>query len=238
MSRGTALLTRTWLPEALRLTFRGGVLFDHDGTLVDTMGVWRTAEEAISLALGAPWTPDLHDLYAGYSVVDTSRMIAAAAGRPLDVEYAYTMMLDRFRYELASGHATAFPGVVDLLRGLNEAGVPIAVVSNSPSEAVEASLVATGLRPWVDLVVSDGDYSFLRPKPHPDLYQHACNLLDVDPFRSVGVEDTAGGAASARAANLLTALVPTAAQGIAADHRLTRYDTGDMLELLVRAASR
>lgn len=103
---------------------------------------------------------------------------------------------------------------MELVRACTER-VPVAVASNSPRELLETALRSAGL---VDFLAHSFAADEVRsPKPAPDLYLTACRALGVAPTSSVAFEDSATGVASARAAGLHVAVVPSLA-GTDLDH--------------------
>jgi HAD superfamily hydrolase (TIGR01509 family) len=107
--------------------------------------------------------------------------------------------------EIAAG-AEPRPGAVELLGEL-DGRWPIAVASNSPRSHLLAGLERTGLTGRFDVVIGVEDIA--EPKPAPDLYLRACELLGVEPARSVALEDSPPGTAAARAAGLYVVGVPS-----------------------------
>jgi HAD superfamily hydrolase (TIGR01509 family) len=100
------------------------------------------------------------------------------------------------------------PGAERLLGRLSDAGVPLAVASNSEREFVERTLSSAGLLsggPFA-AVVSANDVE--HPKPAPDIYLEACRLLGASPAESVALEDSPIGVASAAAAGMFVIAVP------------------------------
>ncbi|MFL4946044.1 HAD family hydrolase [Streptomyces sp. MMS24-I31] len=189
------------------------VVFDCDGLLVGTEDCWSVAETAIFAAHGRPFGAAQKALVIGRTLEAAGQAMANHFGRPGAGAELAAELLERVRKELARG-ATALPGAVELVRACR-ARVPLAVASNSPRELLDAALESAGLIEYVS-------YSFAAdevcsPKPAPDLYLTACEVLGVAPKRSVAFEDSATGIASARAAGLYVAVVPSL-PGTGIDH--------------------
>jgi HAD superfamily hydrolase (TIGR01509 family) len=109
---------------------------------------------------------------------------------------------------LRRGPVEWMPGAQRLLAEVAAAGVPRALVSSSRRPVVDAVLDAVG-RELLPVTVSGDDVQ--RTKPHPDPYLLAARRLGVDPRACVALEDSATGAASARAAGCVTVVVPSVA---------------------------
>ncbi|MET9970463.1 HAD family phosphatase [Streptomyces sp. NPDC006356] len=102
--------------------------------------------------------------------------------------------------------AAALPGAAELVRACR-VRVPIAVASNSSRELLDTALESAGLIGYFTCTFAADEVR--SPKPAPDLYLAACAALGVAPRRSVAFEDSATGIASARAAGLHVAVVPS-----------------------------
>jgi len=182
-----------------------GIVFDNDGLLLDTEPCWTRAEEVVFERHGR-----VFDLEAKRALVGTAPETAARAlERLLDVPgrgeevsaELYALALE----EIAAG-AEPRPGAVELLAHL-DGSWPVAVASNSPRSHLLAGLRRTGLEDAFDAVIGVEDID--EPKPAPDIYLRACELLEVEPSRSVALEDSPPGAAAARAAGLYVIGVPS-----------------------------
>jgi HAD superfamily hydrolase (TIGR01509 family) len=101
-------------------------------------------------------------------------------------------------------------GISELLDLLNDAGVPVAIASSSPSRWVVPAVTRLGIAARVRAIVTADDVT--RRKPEPDVYLEALRRLGVAAARSVAIEDSAPGVTAAVAAGLWTVAIP---------HRLT-----------------
>lgn len=182
-----------------------GIVFDNDGLLLDTEPCWTRAEEVVFERHGRTF-----DLEAKRALVGTAPPTAARVlerlldvpGRGEDVSAElYALALE----EIATG-AEPRPGAVELLREL-DGRWPVAVASNSPRSHLLAGLERTGLEDAFEVVIGVEDIA--EPKPAPDIYLRACELMAVEPARSVALEDSPPGTAAARAAGLFVVGVPS-----------------------------
>ncbi|MEV0593838.1 HAD family hydrolase [Nonomuraea cavernae] len=170
------------------------VLFDLDGTLVDTETLWWQTTEAVAGSLGVTLGPADVPHVLGRMIEDVAAYLVetARAGERAEVGRRLT---DAFADRVGRG-VDVVPGAVDLLAGLSARGIPTALVSASPRRIVE--LVLPRLRHEFDLVIAAEDA--VRGKPSPDPYLEAARRLGVDPRRCVAVEDSPPGIAAATAA--------------------------------------
>ncbi|MFG2881021.1 HAD-IA family hydrolase [Streptomyces sp. NPDC048297] len=189
------------------------VLFDMDGTLVDTEHLWWEAVEQVA---GRPLSEADQPEVLGRPVEHTAAWLAAGSGRD-GAELAAELhreFADRVRTEIVPR-----PGALDLLDTLAAAGVPTALVTASPRAVADVVLDALGAHRFAVSVTADDTE---RTKPAPDPYLAACRALGVEPAGCVAVEDTETGVASAEAAGCAVLAVPSLAPIGAAPGRTLR----------------
>ena len=102
--------------------------------------------------------------------------------------------------------ATAFPGAEELVLELR-GRVPIAVASNTAQRLVLGALACAGLAGCFEIVVTADQVA--EPKPSPDVYLRACELLGADPRRAIGLEDSPTGLSAVRAAGMYAIGIPS-----------------------------
>lgn len=145
------------------------VVFDHDGTLIDSLAVVVAASNAILAAEGH--APQPRDTIVAGMVLPTPERLGALLGAS-DPTHLRTLgaRYDALALTLAHG-ATSYPGIPSLLKSLQSRGLPLAVVSNSAHAFLEAALRHAGLWSCFSAVVGADDVAL--PKPDP------CGLLGV-----------------------------------------------------------
>ncbi|MDO5499387.1 MAG: HAD family phosphatase [Propionibacteriaceae bacterium] len=190
--------TRTPAPAA--------VLWDFDGTLVDTEPVWIRQEHLLTEELGGRWSEELAHENIGNSLIGTGRSILRASGRDdLTAEQVTELLVARVTEELRTAEIEWRPGVVDLIGELAEAGIPCALVSASFRVILTTVLDRLGANPFSAVVAGD---EVTHGKPHPEPYLSACERLGVRPEDCLVLEDSITGADSGNAAGCLVAVVP------------------------------
>jgi HAD superfamily hydrolase (TIGR01509 family) len=183
------------------------VVFDNDGLLLDTEEAWTRAEQRLFAALGREFTLEHKRILIGSSRTMAAAKLEAILERAGEGEALMDELLRLVMEEALAGVAPR-PGAEQLLQRLGDAGVPLAVASNSEREFVERTLGSAGMFPAGPFaaVVSANDID--RPKPAPDIYLEACRLLGVAPAEAVALEDSPIGVASAAAAGMFVIAVP------------------------------
>jgi HAD superfamily hydrolase (TIGR01509 family) len=180
------------------------VLWDMDGTIVDTEPYWFTAEYAVVAEHGDLWSDDLARSVVGFDLLDSAHVMIEHGGVRLTPHEIVELLLDSVVTELKR-EVPWRPGARELLAEVRTAGIPTALVTMSwrrfADEVVDA--LPTGA---FDVSVVGDDVE--RGKPHPDPYLLAAERLGVDITKCVAIEDSPTGVASALAAGAIVLAVP------------------------------
>ncbi|MGL3807202.1 HAD family hydrolase [Paeniglutamicibacter sp. R2-26] len=196
------------LPAPARDSPVQGVLWDMDGTLLDTEPYWMGAEEELVAAHGGTWTHEDALSLVGSALPDSAAVLQRAG-----VDMGVREIIDWLGERVMAGienHVEWRPGALDLLEELHAAGIPCGLVTMSEGPMATAVLAKLPKKYFAFQVTGD---QVLRGKPHPDPYLLGLEKLsalvpDLEPRRVVGIEDSAPGIASASAAGLAALLVP------------------------------
>jgi beta-phosphoglucomutase-like phosphatase (HAD superfamily) len=171
------------------------LLFDCDGTLVDTLQAyehaWKKAFGAHGVTVGSSW-------YRERTGLSPEALVEAAAGEDeLDTGAIQSTAIQHFveLVELVKGNER----VVAVARA-HHGSIPMAVVSGGPRVAVEAALERARILDLFDALVTIEDVD--QGKPAPDLYLLTLNRLNVEPAECVAYEDTDEGVVAARSAGI------------------------------------
>ncbi len=182
------------------------LLWDFDGTLVESEAAWVRAERRLAEELGGTWSDDQGDAAVGQAIVDTAADVLAAAGRDDLDPLEWAGVLTRYAAQEVASQTTEFrPGALELLADARRAGVPCALVSATWSSSLHAFLPQ--VPPGSFAVVVGGD-DVTHGKPAPDPYLLAARQLGVDAAACVALEDSLTGSASALAAGCVVVGVP------------------------------
>jgi HAD superfamily hydrolase (TIGR01509 family) len=181
-------------------TLPAAVLWDMDGTLVDTEPYWIACEKELVARYGHEWSDeDAHSL-VGNPLLVSAEIIRERGKVPLAPEVIVEELLDGVVARVLD-HVPFRPGARELLEELAAAGVPCALVTMSYRRF--AAAVVDALPPGRFATVVTGD-EVTHGKPHPEPYLTAAARLGVAPGDCVAIEDSPTGVASAVAAGVPT----------------------------------
>ncbi|HEX6423290.1 MAG TPA: HAD family phosphatase [Acidimicrobiales bacterium] len=186
-------------PEGL-----AAVLWDLDGTLVDTEPYWMRAEFDLVAAHGGTWTDADARAVVGFDLLDAAAYLQRAGGVDMDPVDIVELMMDRVIEQMADDPPWQ-PGALALLGALRGAAIPCVLVTMSWRRLAAAVVDLLPPGTFVGAVVGD---EVPRGKPHPDPYLAAARLLGAEPGSCVALEDSPTGARSARAAGCRVVAVP------------------------------
>ncbi|HLS51354.1 MAG TPA: phosphoglycolate phosphatase [Burkholderiaceae bacterium] len=192
------------------MTRYSAVLFDLDGTLLNTLPDLCDATNAMRMELGlSPLASDIVASYLGDGVdCLIKRALNQQLGQTPDAGKIQTGRKVFYqRYHLVNGDkAQIYPGVLEGLREFSGNNYKMAVVTNKSTEFALPLLERSGLSRFFEHIIC-GD-TCANKKPHPEPLQHACKLLNTPPEATVLIGDSANDALAAKAANISVLLVP------------------------------
>lgn len=186
------------------MTSPSAVLWDMDGTLVNTEPFWLAAETPLVESFGGTWTHEQGLQLVGKGLEDSARVFQEHG-----VRMGVTAIVDRLTDDVMAGLArdgVPFrPGARELLRELRDAGVKTALVTMSMRRMAQAVVDLIDFDAF-DVIIAGDDAT--RPKPYPDPYLQACAALGVRAVDTVAIEDSPNGLRAAVASGAVTVGVP------------------------------
>lgn len=191
------------MPAADDPALPAAVLWDMDGTIIDSEPYWLRAEIELVESYGGVWTWE-DGLQLVGSSLDRSAVILQSRGVRLGEREIIERMTDRVAEQLLEAIPWR-PGALELLEEARTAGVPCALVTMSIRRMAEH--IAGGLPEGTFATIVSGS-DVVHGKPHPEPYLQAAAHLRVDAADCVALEDSEPGVASAVAAGAATVAVP------------------------------
>lgn len=180
------------------------VVFDLDGVLVDSEGVWDAARSSVVEEAGGRWREGATRAMMGMSAPEWSRYLHEELGVPLEPAEisarVVVRVLERYRRDLP-----LLPGAVAAVRRL-AARWPLGLASSANREVIDAVLRAASITDCFAATVSGDEVA--RGKPAPDVYLAAAKELGVRAADAAGVEDSTNGLRAAAAAGMFVVAVP------------------------------
>lgn len=180
------------------------VLWDMDGTLVDTEPYWMDAETRLVESFGGTWTHEDALQLVGNGLMDSARTLQGY-GVDMDGDAIVQRLTDEVAARLRSDGVPFRPGARELLAELRGNGIRTALVTMS-MKRMALDVVSLIDFPAFDLVIGGDEVA--RPKPFPDAYLQAAETLGVDIADTVVIEDSLTGVSAGRASGAVTLGVP------------------------------
>jgi HAD superfamily hydrolase (TIGR01509 family) len=181
------------------------VIFDLDGTLIDTESLCNQTGIDTCAALGLDVSLGFFESLAGVHDAERIRRLSDLTGQTIDPGQ-FNALWDEKTYARFKDGIPIKPGVFDLLHQIRAMGLPMAIATSSRRLPALTKLEVTGLRQWMGAVVTCDDIA--QPKPAPDAYLHAADLLGVIAARCLVFEDSEVGTRSAWDAGMTVVQVP------------------------------
>jgi HAD superfamily hydrolase (TIGR01509 family) len=180
------------------------VLWDMDGTLVDTEPYWIAEERSLVEQHGGVWTDEHAHQLVGNDLLVSAEYILAHSPIELSPVEIVNLLLAGVVARVAE-HVPWRPGARELLRSLGRQGVPCALVTMSWESLATAVVRNLPKRSFSAVITGD---VVSHGKPHPEPYLAAARVLGVDLRSCIAIEDSPPGVASAVAAGIPTIAVP------------------------------
>ena len=183
------------------------VLFDMDGTIFDTEGIYRRCWFRAAKDVGFDEDIDLFlERVCGLNFTDMTALVNRVYGKAVSFEILWGRWLECVDEEMARGVLPLKAGAPDILFALKEKGIKIALVTSSGQKTVAHYLQMSGLEGVFDVIVTGNQVT--RGKPHPECFLTAAEKLGIGPASCVVVEDSPNGIRAGHAAKMFTVMVP------------------------------
>ncbi|HTV93282.1 MAG TPA: HAD family phosphatase [Verrucomicrobiae bacterium] len=185
----------------------GAVIFDLDGTLIESEQIWSDVRHAFVVEHGGRWPNGAQERMIGMRTTEWAHYMHDDLGVTLPPQAIAEQVVTAVAQRLARD-VPVLPGAADALERL-AAAFPLGLATAAARAVAETVLAKTGWTKYFEVVVSADDVA--RGKPAPDVYLRALQLMGADPRRTAAVEDSANGIRSAHAAKLAVVAIPNQA---------------------------
>lgn len=186
-------------------TFPEAVLWDMDGTLIDSEPYWVASEHRLAQEYGTTWSETDALELIGKSLYQSADLMRQKFGI---TDLSVVQVIDRLTTEVVADLTKNLiwrPGALELLADLKKAGMKTALVTMSMRRMAQSVVDQIPFHAF-DAVVAGDEVDM--GKPHPEPYLRAAAILGVDPTKCIALEDSATGLASAEAAGTLAVGIP------------------------------
>lgn len=205
------------------------VIFDMDGTLIDSQPIWYQVSTDFFQKNGFPVTMDDMIKLTGSPVAKLVDYVLQAHGQKDKARaQLVTELMDYAVFEILAAKPL-LPNVKDVLVQLKQQGIKIAVASASPRNMLQGIVDSCGIAEYFDYLASAEELDY--NKPHPAVYLHAAQQLDVSVAECFAVEDSVLGMISGKAASMKTVVIPAQAEWDDSRWALADFKLANIAEL-------
>ena len=180
------------------------VIFDMDGTLLDSETVYIAGMQDAARAVGLTLPIEVCHAMVGVPSHECNLMLQEHYGPGFDLAEFRSHFSKSLQRQM-SERVPVKPGVVELLDFLRAKDLPLAIATSAGRATAERNLGRAGLLDRFKALATRDDVA--HPKPAPDLYLEAAKRLDVAPARCIAVEDSSIGIIAAHAAGMRAVMV-------------------------------
>lgn len=183
---------------------RKWVIFDLDGTLIESEQIWRDVRRAVVVAHGGRWVDGAQEKMIGMRTTEWAHYMHDDLGVALAPQAIAEQVVNAVAQRLVKD-VPILPGADEALKRL-AAAFPLGLATSAARAVAQTALEATGWNKYFEVVVSADDVA--HGKPAPDVYLRAIALMQAHPRQTAAVEDSSNGIRSAYAAQLAVIAIP------------------------------
>jgi HAD superfamily hydrolase (TIGR01509 family) len=182
------------------------VIFDLDGTLIDSEPVFRAVAKLAALEFDRCFTDELYLALIGLPSAEVESGILDAFGHDFPLNDFRTRFESHWHEHVDMKGIEVKPGVVELIDQLSDRSIPFAIATSTPHERARQSLKRANLDGLFEHLI--GGDQIANGKPAPDIYLKAATTIAANPTKCIAVEDSKVGVRAAAAARMHTIMIP------------------------------
>lgn len=175
------------------------VIFDLDGTLIDSMWVWNEVDKEYLNRFGIEVPDDLHDAIEGMSFSEGARYFKERFGIQEQVE-TICATWNQMAFQMYVEKVPLKPGAYEFVKKLKADGIRTAIATSNSTHLVQTVLGVYGMAEDFDAIVTDDDVS--RGKPDPQIYLEAASRIGIKPKQCLVFEDITMGILAGKRAGM------------------------------------
>ena len=172
------------------LKYAKAVLFDLDGTLVDSMWMWKDIDMEYLGKYGITLPPELQEYIEGMSFSEVSAYFKEAFGIKESLEEIKSEWVSMAKYKYTH-EVPLKPGALRFLKHLKEQGIPMGIATSNSRDLLDAVLESLQISPYFDCCMTSCEAG--AGKPAPDIYLKVAKILKTEPKDCLIFEDTPAG---------------------------------------------
>ena len=172
------------------LKYAKAVLFDLDGTLVDSMWMWKDIDMEYLGKYGITLPPELQEYIEGMSFSEVSAYFKEAFGIKESLEEIKSEWVSMAKYKYTH-EVPLKPGAPRFLKHLKEQGIPMGIATSNSRDLLDAVLESLEISPYFDCCMTSCEAG--AGKPAPDIYLKVAKILKTEPKDCLIFEDTPAG---------------------------------------------
>lgn len=181
------------------LTNIEGCIFDMDGTLIDSMWMWKQIDIDFFNMYNIPWPEDLQSKIEGMSFLQTAQYMKNQYGFPISVEEMMAIWND-MAMDIYRNKVFFKEGALDFIKSCKLNGLKLGIATSNSRELFDAVRINLELDKYFDCMLTGSEIT--NGKPAPDVYIEVAKRLNIDPSKCLVFEDIIPGIAAGHAAGM------------------------------------